>query len=576
MQSILSVCYLDLNGSVASQQNAFMLHFNNGISPVSALDDLSCPAVVITTLLSADKRFSKAVSSHSNFLVGSDKLLPPAPNELHRMMNPQLFISNGGAAGTALEHHTILGRMLRAGAIDPRDSKIVDLLKDSPKQPRNIVDTNVARLRTISTTVQGQACDALTALLKDKLSKDKALLWMRQCVGLNLEATKEQPNFLFASSRGYLHNFAGALLRLCRPFMGDLEKIKKIDWRFLFSSETTDVFPLNEIPVTTAIPESHFSGSLSRRVPMTDLKDFNFLTVLLFLTWRALHIGVVNECVNYGRIMRGIHHFRNELTTGHPQATAYLVNKIVLDALMLSPEFIGDALSFCSTASTFLRIHLCSMNSFSSGNWKVELDLTNNMNESCMVLATMPQHLLEDICEILLFVAKTDGTHFKGVDMSPILSILIFFLRRPWAVGSPHLRAKLGQVLFYVFLPDSERKNVEHYTVLFFIDVGVTDIFNESFLCREYPVKMVLILAYSMLIMRLPSTWPQLCSFCTGMLKKLDFMVQNCSLASFFFSLTFFFHLYRNFDQPACNYGSLALFVDYTIASTGFQGYSSD
>ena len=37
------------------------------------------------------------------------------------------------------------------------------------------------------------------------------------------------------------------------------------------------------------------------------------------------------------------------------------------------------------------------------------------------------------------------------------LSLVIFFLRRPWAVQSPHLRAQLGQVLFHVFIPHRDR-----------------------------------------------------------------------------------------------------------------------
>ena len=190
------------------------------------------------------------------------------------------------------------------------------------------------------------------------------------------------------------------------------------------------------------------------------------MTQSLFLTWRALHLGAVNECVNYGRVMRGINHFRAELTTGHPQATAYLVNKFVLDAQLLSPDFIADVLSFCSTTCQFLMLHLHAISTGETENWRIDVDLDAPSSlDQYAFLAGMPQHLLDDICELMLFVAKTDGTFFRTINMAPVLSVLLYFLRRPWAVGSPHLRAKLGQVLFYVFLPSSERKNVEHYTV---------------------------------------------------------------------------------------------------------------
>jgi hypothetical protein len=465
VKSLLLACYVDLNGQPQAQQPAMMQFDARGLSPVSVLDDVSAPVSALVTLITADKRFGKAFCAHTNFLVAADKQTPLAANVFNRMMHPRAFIEGGGAAGTAVEHHTVLGRMLRSGSPDPRDPKVVDLLKDSAKQPRGVVDGNVARIRSKSATVQGQAADVLTALLKDKQSKEIALGWMRQCVGLNLEATKEQPNAQYASSRGFLINYAGAMLRLCRPFMGDVEKIKKVDWRLLISSDYTDVFPTDETPITTAMTESAFPASLSRRLPkVPEQKDFNFLTVSLFLAWRGIHLGLANECVHYGRIMRGIHHFHDELATGHPQATAYLVNKFVLDALMLSPDFIQDALSFCSTACIFLKLNFCSPDV--GDHWQVAFDLNCPADiEQYGLLAAMPQHLLEDICDIFLFVAKTNGSFFKGIDLSPVLSVFIYFLRRPWAAGSPHLRAKLGQVLFYVFLPASERKNVEHYTV---------------------------------------------------------------------------------------------------------------
>lgn len=462
-QELCNGCYAALDGAPAPQ-HLMMVPFDGNISPVSALDDLATPTAAILALASSDKRFGKAISSSSNFLVDSDKLKPPVQNPFQRMMNPRAFVSAGGAAGTAIEHHTILGRMLRAGSASPRDAKVVEMFKDAAKQPKSIVDGNVGRLRSRSALVQGQTYDVLMALLKDKQSKVAALMWMKQCVSLNLESAKEQPNFQYASSRAFLVNYAAVMLRLCRPFMGDLEKIKKIDWQFLISVDSSDVFPTDETPVTAAIPENHFAGSISRRLLAG--KDFNFMTQSLFLTWRALHLGAVNECVNYGRVMRGINHFRAELTTGHPQATAYLVHKFVLDAQLLSPDFVADVLSFCSTTCQFLMLHLHTASAGGTSNWRIDVELdTPSALDQYALLAGMPQHLLEDICELMLFVAKTDGTFFRSVDMAPVHAVLLYFLRRPWAVGSPHLRAKLGQVLFYVFLPSSERKNVEHYTV---------------------------------------------------------------------------------------------------------------
>ena len=52
-----------------------------------------------------------------------------------------------GIAGAAIEHKTLLGRILRLSPDSRDDPKIRDLLKESHRQPRNIVEGNMANLR---------------------------------------------------------------------------------------------------------------------------------------------------------------------------------------------------------------------------------------------------------------------------------------------------------------------------------------------------------------------------------------------------------------------------------------------
>ena len=114
-----------------------------------------------------------------------------------------------------------------------------------------------------------------------------------QCTSLNLEATKERPNFLFASSRGFLINYAGGMLRLCRQFMSDGDKLRKVDWQFLISDESCDIFPQDETPMSPLFLIDSFPATVFNRIKTH--KEFNFLTISFFLTWRSLHIGTISK-----------------------------------------------------------------------------------------------------------------------------------------------------------------------------------------------------------------------------------------------------------------------------------------
>ena len=51
-------------------------------------------------------------------------------------------------------------------------------------------------------------------------------------------------------------------------------------------------------------------------------------------------------------------------------------------------------------------------------------------------------------------------TALRSVSMDPVMNFLVLFLTRPKYIRSPHLRAKFGELLFSVFLPnENQSKN---------------------------------------------------------------------------------------------------------------------
>ncbi|RYH31359.1 hypothetical protein EON65_02720, partial [archaeon] len=79
--------------------------------------------------------------------------------------------------------------------------------------------------------------------------------------------------------------------------------------------------------------------------------------------------------------------------------------------------------------------------------------------------------------------------------LTSVLSLILYFLRRPWAMQSPHLRAKLGLVLYNVFLPVTVRgSRDEMYTHLPSMDTPHTNLLSIHLEAQHYLAPALLLL----------------------------------------------------------------------------------
>ena len=241
---------------------------------------------------------------------------------------------------------------------------------------------------------------------------------------------------------------------------------------------------------TKLMPQSHYASLLSAQnssasvsVPATvsvhsepkGVEGFNFITQSLFMTWRTLHLGVVSQCNHYVHILRGLSHYHSGLATGDPHAVHYFVLKMTTDAQLLCPELLVDIVLFCTSACQKLLSSLQPLSSSISSSPSSESQAAVNYSawlcrpedlsvEQRTILTNLPEHLVDDLMTLLLFIAKTSPITLRSARLENTLSLILFFLRRPWSVHKPHLRAKFGLVLFHIFLPVIDRTSEEMYT----------------------------------------------------------------------------------------------------------------
>mmetsp|Transcript_8658 Transcript_8658/g.8588 ORF Transcript_8658/g.8588 Transcript_8658/m.8588 type:complete len:560 (-) Transcript_8658:67-1746(-) len=135
--------------------------------------------------------------------------------------------------------------------------------------------------------------------------------------------------------------------------------------------------------------------------------------------------------------------------------------KATTDALILDKTLLCDVVKFCETAAcalmTAFQERATPGVSTSGESWRM---LPSDMNQAQRdLLQSLPEHLVDDIVIILIFVSKVHPACLSTSPLDNVLNLVVFFLRRPWAVQSPHLRAQLGSVLYQVFIPHKERGN---------------------------------------------------------------------------------------------------------------------
>lgn len=429
----------------------------------SVMTDYSCATNVILALSRADRRYCKEILEFQFFSLGlQNNTLPYHMKQMHPQMliQNQSLIINNCIQGASLEHRTLLGRIIRI-APNMFDPQIKELF-GTVQVTQQVFEGKIKGIQGKVQSIQTLAAEIITNCLKAGGStKEGTMKWLTSSLTLNAEAEKENPSPLIASSSGFLNNLGGIFLNLCRPIMNDNEKLKKVDLNFFGSDEFRKLYPAD---ATTLMSSGMLAQAIALKKGFSTPKvsEFSFITQTFFMCWRGLHIGIVHRLHEFENTFRAIQRFHGGLATNDPRSIHYLVQKCTHDSEYFIPELITDLVSFCSSASFVLMSLLSNSNEknyMTNGeNYEWQVPIEMHTPEELELLSNLPEDMIEDIVIILLTIGKTAPVYLKQKSLDQVLSMIIYFLRRSWAVQNPHLRGKLGQLLYQVFLPMRHRE----------------------------------------------------------------------------------------------------------------------
>lgn len=456
---------------------------SNGI--YSLFDDRNDVLSILSQLCRCNKVVAGTICNFDKFLIPRELLTakPPA-NFPDFMMNNPTTIRQYAVAGAAIEHHSLLGIVLRLYP-DPRDPKVMDLFKDIHRPlTRQSHDNKFNSIRTIVKFVTAICSDSILSLLKaSNEAKASTVQWLQEAITLNIEAEKDQPSPFLGANHGFLCNLGIVMLSICNPIFINPKTLSKVDWKYLLQSSST-IFPKDVTKLF--IPEKSLSDSNS-------LQTVGFSTDLFFMCCRAIHLGFVQLCDRYFQLLIHLSRQRDALEANNPRAIFVLALKSCYDVYLMDPNVIQNLLLYCVSVSSSLLSFMSNNIECQSNSWLIALNTPGNDNQ-LLIFENMPEHIINDIMTIMITIAKLDPSHFSKIQLDPFLSLIIFFLRRPWAIHSPHLRAKLGNALFHIFLPASERSSQDMWTNIKVIDGPQTNLLNSLPDCQHFLAPALLLL----------------------------------------------------------------------------------
>mmetsp|Transcript_15642 Transcript_15642/g.35869 ORF Transcript_15642/g.35869 Transcript_15642/m.35869 type:complete len:775 (+) Transcript_15642:1-2325(+) len=373
-----------------------------------------------------------------------ERLTPPPPTlppgaspqqrQFFRLMQAMNRNNTGylKRSGPALEKETILGLVLRLGC--PREHPSVTSAFPSVIASLDSVEKAADHQRR-QLMVYQEACNQFIRSLvtAGADARKKVMQWFIDALVVNVGATAMRPDSSKVSKPTTLINISVVLLKLCEPFMNNESKSALINPGFV--SSPPDHGGVYETAGDSAVPRLGESDEEHQPGPYNPKNTF--IPQCFFFAARSLHLGFVPLSSFHHNLLRQINHTHYELRQRNadlqsdPGFSHLLSMQRANEVTLFLEDMVAATLRFCNLMAGFL----------------LRLDESQ--------LRFMPEHFVDDICDILMFIAKLKPRFLQGHEFRNVFRMVVKLLSPSYAhmVRNYNLRAKLGDVLYEVYLP---------------------------------------------------------------------------------------------------------------------------
>lgn len=422
---------------------------DSGVGDTSALG-----LVAALTSVCSHKKAALAVAQSDLFLIpaegtsqAAELIRPPVPPgaDLLRMLGGGDYRPYQRRSGPGLEKETLLGTVLRIST--PKSNPAFSpstVLRQSLDSAERATNQQRSQLKIY----QDASHQLIMSLIKGGPAvRAKVLQWFQDCQRVNPGATAMRPDTTKVSSSALLLNVSVALLKLCQPFVTDTKKHHLIDPSFVWASEVgRKLFPTTGDDAIPRLGDSEEINDPNNTSTASYAPKNAFIPEVFFLAARSLALGIVPLLSSHENLLRHISHQHWELSNSNNGRDIYSDPHF---CMMVSRQRSQEVALFQEemVTDTLLMSDLIA---------KVLVSQVDDAQ-----LAKLPEHLVQNMCEILMSLAKLKAKLLKGISLKHVFQLVVKLLSPSYTkmVRNYNLRAQLGDVLYEIFLPSTGAKD---------------------------------------------------------------------------------------------------------------------
>jgi hypothetical protein len=155
-------------------------------------------------------------------------------------------------------------------------------------------------------------------------------------------------------------------------------------------------------------------------------------SVGFYLTLHCLHVGLMKTCSRYMALVSNL-----DGEADSRKVESLIKVKLCVDAQLLNDKFLSQCLNTYINACKYVY-HL--------------IQLSNdgdpfNLTTLPIEFAALPEYLVEDLADFILFLARFNIELLENHNALPILHLFVLLLKETRLINNPYLRAKLVEVL---------------------------------------------------------------------------------------------------------------------------------
>ncbi|KAM0860401.1 hypothetical protein ACQ4PT_046586 [Festuca glaucescens] len=476
------------------------------VDKVSALGDFQRPLRVLRRLV--------GIPNCAKALVEHPKWIPK---------NQIMLIGEG----RVMELSSLLGAFFHVSAIPDREfASQPDVGQQcfseaSSRRPADLM-SSFATIKSVMNNLQDGLRDILLVLLKNLDTRDKVLEYLAEVINKNVGRSRMQVDPLKCASSGMFVNLSAVMLRLCEPFLDQMESKKdKIDVKYLFCNDRINFKDLTAINASSEEVSSwieswshaHAQGDSSGVAPSVESQEstssgksssvslpskggplargskkenFSFICECFFMTARVLNMGLMKAVADFKHLSQDLARYEDDLESNKvlreqsessPQLEQDIKRLEKIVAVLSQEKYCYEAQiirdgAFLQRALSFYRLMiLWSVDLV--GGFKMPLPSQCPKDFSCI-----PEHFLDDAMDLLALTSRVPKA-LEGFPLDDFLNFNIMFMASSSYIKNPYLKAKMVEVL-NCWMP--QRSGLK----------STASLFEGHQLCLDYLVKNLL------------------------------------------------------------------------------------